>query len=103
MAFFSRGCPLDGRNIRPVSTPIESPSPASLAKQSAQSLSSLLRVASNRLEMLLSPDLPHHEDDAERRRIRAMGTDERSALQQEALKTVHEVRAEFRRRLADDR
>ncbi len=86
-----------------MSTPIESPPPASLSQQSAQSLSSLLRIASNRLEMLLSPDSPHPEDEAERRRIRAMGADERSALQQQALKTVHEVRAEFRRRMADDR
>jgi hypothetical protein len=58
-------------------------------------------MASNRLEMLLSPDSPHYEDDRERLRILAMDAHQRSQLQQEALKTVHEVRAEFRRRLAD--
>jgi len=60
-------------------------------------------MASNRLEMLLSPDTPHPEDDMERQRIQAMGTHERSALQRESLKIVHEVRAEFRRRSRDGR
>jgi hypothetical protein len=82
---------------------MESPSHPSLALESTQQLSSLLRMASNRLEMLLSPDSPHHEDDAERRRIQAMGSQERSALQKESLKTVHDVRAEFRRRSLDGR
>jgi hypothetical protein len=82
---------------------MESPSSGSLALESTQQLSSLLRKASNRLEMLLSPDSPHDEDDAERQRIQAMGTHERSALQKESLKTVHDVRAEFRRRSLDGR
>ena len=82
---------------------MESPPPASLAQESTQVLSSRLRMASNRLEMLLSPDSPHDEDDAERLRIQAMGTHERSALQKEALKIVHDVRAEFRRRSLDSR
>ena len=90
-----------GRNIRRVPTPIESSPPAALADENTQSLVCLLQVASKRLEILLNPDSPH-EDDAERRRIQAMDTDERSALQQEALKIVHGVRAEFRRRLANE-
>jgi hypothetical protein len=82
---------------------MESPQRAPLALESTQSLSSLLRMASNRLEMLLSPDTPHPDDDEERQRIQAMGTHERSTLQKESLKVVHDVRAEFRRRSRDGR
>ena len=61
----------------------------------------MLRIASNRLEMLLSPEDPHHEDDAERLRIKAMSNEERAAVHQQAMKTIQHVRAEFRRRLAN--
>jgi len=55
-------------------------------------------MASNRLEMLHSPHEPHHDDDQERRRIQRLADDERAALQLESLKTINEIRAEFRRR-----
>lgn len=68
---------------------------------SPQALSAMLRASSNRLEMLLRPDEPHHEDDAERQRIQMLGTEERARLHRDSVKIIHEVRAEFRRRLDD--
>ena len=48
--------------------------------------------------MLLSPDLPHHEDEMERLRIKLLADEERAALQRESMKTISDIRAEFRRR-----
>lgn len=76
----------------------ESDRSAQLEEHSAQQLTSLLRRASNRLEMLLNPNLPHHEDDAERQRLMALTEAQRVALQREAMNTITAVRAEFRRR-----
>ena len=73
-----------------------------LQQHSAQQLTSLLRRASNRLEMLLNPGTPHHEDDAERQRVLAMTEPERAFLKREAMKAITDVRAEFRRRLSID-
>ena len=80
-----------------MTTAPELPAPP-LQQQSAPALASMLRLASNRLEMLRSPDSPHHEDDRERRRIQVMSGVERSALHQECMKIIVIVRAELRRR-----
>jgi nicotinamide riboside kinase len=81
-----------------VSSPSDNESPRTLANHSGQQLKSLLRTASNRLEMLLNPDTPHHDDDDERLRIQGLDAVQRSALQRDAMKTINDVRAEFRRR-----
>ena len=76
----------------------DGPLPTSLGRHSPEQLQSLLRSASNCIEMLLNPDAPHHDDDVERLRIRQMNAIERSHLQREALTAVRNIRAEFMRR-----
>jgi hypothetical protein len=71
---------------------------APLEHQSSQCLNLLLRTASNRLEMLRSPDQPHHEDDVERQRIRSLTAHDRENLHHESMRIILLVRAEFRRR-----
>ena len=76
----------------------DSESPGTLEHHSVQQLKSLLRTASNRIEMLLNPDAPHHDDDTERRRIQSLDADQRTVMQRDAMKTINAVREEFRRR-----
>ena len=76
-------------------------SPHTLGRESSEHLAYLLRTDSNRLEMLLNPDEPHHEDDAERRRIQRLDLESRSELQREVLIRIQEIRAELRRRGAE--
>jgi hypothetical protein len=82
-----------------VNTP-DDPRPTALQDLSVQQLTSLLRRASNQIEMLMYANEPHHSDDDERQRITAMSEVDRAALNREAVKTISDVRAEFRRRAA---
>jgi hypothetical protein len=71
------------------------PTPGELPDQQLQAL---LRHASNQLEILDRLDMPHHADEAERRRISGLSAEERGVLRLEALNTIYDVRTEFRRR-----
>jgi hypothetical protein len=92
---------LFARTLGRVPSPSDSDTRRLFEQHSSQQLTSLLRTASNRLEMLLSPAQIHHDDDAERQRIFAMNAEERTAMRREAMKTINDVRAELRRRAAE--
>jgi hypothetical protein len=77
--------------------PDDSPS-GSRRDLSEEQLSKILRRSANHLEMLASPDVPHHADEPERVRVAGMTPAERESLRQIAVRTISEVRAEFRRR-----
>jgi hypothetical protein len=70
-----------------------------LTELSHQQLNSLLRRASNQLEILERPDAPHPSDEEERARVATMTDEERDLLRQEAMTTINSVRMEFRRRV----
>lgn len=70
-----------------------------LTELSHQQLNSLLRRASNQLEILERPDAPHPSDEEERVRVAALTDDEKMQLRNEAMMTINSVRMEFRRRV----
>jgi hypothetical protein len=70
-----------------------------LTELSHQQLNSLLRRASNQLEILERPDATHHSDEEERIRVATLSDDEKRRLRDEAMTTINSVRMEFRRRI----
>jgi uncharacterized coiled-coil DUF342 family protein len=81
----------------------EDPRPSALGDLSVQQLNSLLRRASNQVEILAHPDAVHASDEEERQRIKELSEDARASIYREAMKTIVAVREEFRRRGDDQK